>query len=709
MSQVSSPGTNIINFLKTTPINSLSYEQRCELKSKRPKPNLSIKEVGKNRTRSFQSSWYDRFSWLTGCVEKNKMFCYVCLMFGEKDSEWCTEGISDLSNVIKKAVKHQSAKHHLLHSEAFHLLGKVRIEHALSEAARLQAIKHNDIVSSNRQYLRRLIQSVVFLSTQELAFRGHREDENSVNKGNYLQLLNLLAQNESIVRDHLQSSSLLKGTSPDIQNDLIEVTTIALNEKIKSELNEAPFVSIQADETLDVSCKSQMSIIFRYCVNDKIEERFVGFYDVSKDKTAVGLSEVIHRVLLDWEVNGQKVVSQTYDGAAVMAGRQGGVQKLVKQFCPHALFVHCYAHQLNLVLLYGSKTIKQVRLFVCALTAFHSFFSKSSKRTVLLTERGFKLPQASSTRWNFHSRAVFTIIKHFKELYSIFNEIIDEESSEWDDETVNCAIGLKRHMDDPTFVYLLCVFEACFIYIDHLFKLLQLSTVSIVTCHKEIEAVIRNMENLRNDTFTDRCIQNSMQLNENVTYDQKKDTLRVLTFEIIDLQTAQMKSRFEDLTHLSFIELVQENKFKDYNKTFPHSKLASLAKQYPFFNTNQLLNELQIVYADQTKQLAPKDLLKYFVMNGLDSIYEEVTKLLRLVLTIPTTTASSERSMSTLKRIKTYLRNSMNNSRLSCLNSLAIEKQLLGELTSEPAFIEHIIDIFAEKKKRRLELMYKTV
>lgn len=120
-------------------------------------------------------------------------------------------------------------------------------------------------------------------------------------------------------------------------------------------------------------------------------------------------------VLEEWDIDMNKVISQTYDGCSVMAGRQGGVQSLVKQFCPHAIFIHCYAHQLNLVLLYGSKTIKEVRLFISDLTAFHSFFSKSSKRTVLLTEKGFKLPQACTTRWNFHSRAVTTgVIRRFQ-------------------------------------------------------------------------------------------------------------------------------------------------------------------------------------------------------------------------------------------------------------------------------------------------------
>lgn len=45
-----------------------------------------------------------------------------------------------------------------------------------------------------------------------------------------------------------------------------------------------------------------------------------------------------------------KLICQTYDGASCMSGQRGEVQALVKAKCPHALFIHCYAHKLNLVL-----------------------------------------------------------------------------------------------------------------------------------------------------------------------------------------------------------------------------------------------------------------------------------------------------------------------------------------------------------------------
>lgn len=115
-----------------------------------------------------------------------------------------------------------------------------------------------------------------------------------------------------------------------------------------NKLNKTKFVSIQAAETTDVSWKSQMSIILRYLVDQNIEERFVGFFDVSKDKTALDLSTILLEQIKKWNTN-DKIISQTYDGAAVMAGLQNGVQTIIKKTYPNTIFVHCYAHQLNLV------------------------------------------------------------------------------------------------------------------------------------------------------------------------------------------------------------------------------------------------------------------------------------------------------------------------------------------------------------------------
>ena len=73
---------------------------------------------------------------------------------------------------------------------------------------------------------------------------------------------------------------------------------------------------------------------------------------------------------------------------------------------------------------------------------------------------------------------------------------------------------------------------------------------------------------------------------------------------------------------------------------------------------------------------------------------------------MPITSASAERNFSTLKRIKTYLRNTTDEERLSSLAIISIEKKLLKNLLIKEGKYDEIINEFA-KKDRRIELSYK--
>lgn len=248
-------------------------------------------------------------------------------------------------------------------------------------------------------------------------------------------------------------------------------------------------------------------------------------------------------------------------------------------------------------------------------------------------------------------------------------------------------------------------------FVDKLYNILQSKILSnILIAQKEIELTIENIKNLRKDATVDRCINISAELNSSLLCDQiDKTNLRKLTYEILDSIIVQMEIRFGDFSNLQFVELLDDRFFATYNESFPRMKFQQLQQQYPLFKWDLLENELKNIYADPAKHLSSLNLLSFLVNNGLDSVYEEVTKLLRLFLTLPATTASSERSMSTLKRIKTHLRNSMTNERLSNLTTLAIEKRLLSEMAGDQSFISHAIDLFAEKKNRKIELVYKKI
>jgi len=81
--------------------------------------------------------------------------------------------------------------------------------------------------------------------------------------------------------------------------------------------------------------------------------------------------------------------------------------------------------------------------------------------------------------------------------------------------------------------------------------------------------------------------------------------------------------------------------------------------------------------------------------------FHELHGLGRIAITLPVSTASCERSFSALRHIKTWVRNSMTNSRLSSVALLAIERERALSLNNEK-----VIDVFAvAHKNRRIALM----
>ena len=60
-----------------------------------------------------------------------------------------------------------------------------------------------------------------------------------------------------------------------------------------------------------------------------------------------------------------RIRGQGYDGASVMSGIRGGVQKLIKDMCSSPVpFVHCASHNLNLVINDAVKLCLKMKHFL---------------------------------------------------------------------------------------------------------------------------------------------------------------------------------------------------------------------------------------------------------------------------------------------------------------------------------------------------------
>ncbi|CAL9001959.1 unnamed protein product [Prunus brigantina] len=135
---------------------------------------------------------------------------------------------------------------------------------------------------------------VRFLLKQGLPFRGRDESDTSNNKGNYVELLQFLADHDEKVKAVVLENAPrnLKLIAPTIQKDLVNVCATKTIKKIIKDMDSA-FFSLLVDESHDISVKEQMAVLFRY-VDKKgdVIERFVGIQFVTLVAMAKGNADV---------------------------------------------------------------------------------------------------------------------------------------------------------------------------------------------------------------------------------------------------------------------------------------------------------------------------------------------------------------------------------------------------------------------------------
>lgn len=120
----------------------------------------------------------------------------------------------------------------------------------------------------------------------------------------------------------------------------------------------------------------------------------------------------------------------------------------------------------------------------------------------------------------------------------------------------------------------------------------------------------------------------------------------------------------------------------------------------PFFSS--LLSEFHCWYIKWRNQekdygLASLPTSLHHTLPHVSSLFPNITVLLKILCTLPVTSCTSERAFSGLKRIKTPLRSTMGNERLSSLSLVHLHRDISIN-------VDEIIDEFARRYPRRLQL-----
>lgn len=432
----------------------------------------------------------------------------------------------------------------------------------------------------------------------------------------------------------------------------------------------------------------------------------VRLVDVSSDKTATALAEQVDLLAEKFHITAEKLIAQTYDGANVMSGSKGGTQALVKQKFPKADFIHCKAHVLNLVLLRACVSDRNTGSFFKTLSSIASFFSQSSKRNTELKKFiESKIPNVCRTKWAYTSRMVNVVEANYEGILTCFGEIYLGES-DWDSDSCTLARGLHTAMLEFGFVFQMKIFSAIFSYTDVLYSVLQAKELDMIECHKNVQLCRVNIEKLKQNSPKNRIMHDSMEVAGNSSINRSR--FEKLYDAIIDRILEELDARFKAVGTFRYVGLLNASKFGQFDESFPKDLFQSFKERFgDQFDLIKLTNELKVLYGKE--EFASKkvfEILQIIIDDDLSEIFSETAKLAKLILTLPSTTASVERSFSILRRIKNYLRTTMGEDRLFYLMLMAVEGELLKDLMKRASFYDEVIDNFAKKVDRRIPLLY---
>ena len=209
------------------------------------------------------------------------------------------------------------------------------------------------------------------------------------------------------------------------------------------------------DESKDVSRKEQLSLCIRYTSlpDCNVHEDFLTFkYMINVD--AKSLCEAIVSILTSLGLNECLIIAQCYDGASVMSGDVSGVQARFREIHKNAVYIHCHAHRLNLVIVDAARHVQSASEFFSVVEMLYVFLMRQKVHEVLVrrqVEQGVvvrELGRLSDTRWTCRYRNISML----HERYDVILAVLDEVQNLNDAEIRTLSRGLLHELRSYHFV-----------------------------------------------------------------------------------------------------------------------------------------------------------------------------------------------------------------------------------------------------------------
>ncbi|XP_042410148.1 zinc finger MYM-type protein 1-like [Zingiber officinale] len=376
------------------------------------------------------------------------------------------------------------------------------------------------------------------------------------------------------------------------------------------------------DESLSSSnkVKEQMGVVLRY-VNKHgcVIERFLAIVHVS-DTSAISLKKAIDELFAKHKLSLSRLRGQGYDGASNMRGEYNGLKALILKENSSARYVHCFAHQLQLVVVAVAKSNRIVSDFFQYVTMIVNITGASCKRK-------------DKFRQLEHDKLVECLEKG--DIVSVLENVYDDGTN---DDNNGIAANLIDKMESYEFVFVMHLMKSLLGITNELSLALQPKDQNIV-----LDMMVQEMNNRFSESSTE-----------------------VLTC-IACLDPKDSFSQFNIGKLLRLVEL--------YPEDFSLTDRVILEDQLETYIQN-VRGEFSMI--EDLGSLAKK-----MVETGKNTFFSLVYRLIELALVLPVATAFVEKVFSAIKIIKTDLRNRMGDEWMNDSLVVYIEKDIFATIENE--------------------------
>ncbi|XP_022162591.1 52 kDa repressor of the inhibitor of the protein kinase-like [Myzus persicae] len=388
-----------------------------------------------------------------------------------------------------------------------------------------------------------------------------------------------------------------------------------------------------------------------------------------------------------------------------MSGTFNGVKAHILEKYPLAFYIHCTSHSLNLAVS-NACSVKSVRNTMGSIQEICVFFRTPKRQHVLEKTIDKVLPSTNKkrlkmmcpTRWVERHDAILVFIELYKAILVALDEI-----SEWEDiHTSSKAKRLMIIIEQPEFIITTHIIGKVFSVSMPLSRQLQTENIDLLTALKVAGDVQKILQRFRGNVVNDFHIEflKIEQWCQDLNIDTDFKKLTRTQKKLLDELVTSTNKTAEDFYRLKIYVPFLDNFLSQLHDRFikHHKLLQSFSCILPGYKTHsgtdqdikylidtyqEDLNNSSLVITGELYLWQEKCNEIHVSKSALDvfsecdhMIFPHIHKLLKNLITLPVTTATGERSFSTLKRLKTYIRNSIGQPRLNDLALMNIHRDI---------------------------------